>query len=221
MNLRAEESKWESDALGIRVGVLTIKTDDISQEAIRLQNRSLFDVVFVRCAAWIDPKWPAVALDYLYEMEAVVRGPGFSAETRIVVAPAASEQHVAIAREAFSDSRFLRDPRLSQKSAARYVRWLFGRRPHVLEDAPDAAFALIQNDQDEAGRISTIAVDRYRRSEGLGSRLVYGIFAADPTRGVWRVRVSARNHRAVRFYGGMGFIVKSVFTIFHVWTEWE
>lgn len=211
----ATPSPWESDVLGVRVGTLSVEAPP-SVDAIRKRNKEGFDVVFVSCCWWYDPLEDVDAIDHLYDME--IRSPGEKLVTSCVSTISfPSKAHVEIAREALHDSRFLRDPRLARKSQDRYVRWLIEHRVYVPADAPDSAFLVATDDPDGARRISLIAVAKESRGNGTGAQLMFGVFSAEPTREFWRVKVSSRNHRAIRFYERLGFRVKNVSTVFHVW----
>lgn len=213
----ATPSTWESDVLDVRVGTLIV---DISHsiDDIRERNKSEFDVVFVSCGWWYDPPSDVIAIDHLYDME--IRSTGEKLGTSCVSTISfPSKAHVEIAREALHDSRFLADPRLAQKSPDRYVRWLTEHQVYVPVEAPDGAFLVATDDLDGSRRISLIAVAKEFRGHGMGARLVAGVFSAEPTRVVWRVKVAAKNYRAIRFYEGLGFRVKSVSTVFHVWMK--
>jgi ribosomal protein S18 acetylase RimI-like enzyme len=218
MNVRATPSPWESDVLGVRVGVLSTNDAILPEEIIRAENNGLFDVVFVKYDGWLNPSGSVVALDHLYDMEAEIAAekPNTSSVS-VMCFP--SKKHLEIAMEAFPDSRFLKDPRLAGKSSDRYVRWLSENQAYVPTDAPDEAFLVTQVDPDGAGRISLIAVASGRRSAGLGTKLVTGVLAMESNKTIWRVRVSAENERAIRFYKRLGFCTKSVSTIFHVWVR--
>lgn len=219
MNSQAVLSAWESDVLGVRVGTLNFPDNPLLElDNIRAWNREHFDVIFVRCEGWVDPMRSVSALDYLYEMEAqlTTEKPRTSCVS-LMCFP--SKRHIEIALEAFPESRFYRDHRLSDRASSRYVRWLSEHQAYVPTEAPDDAFLVTQDDPDGARRISLIAVSSLRRSTGIGDRLVTGVLAIEPTRKIWRVRVSARNYRAIRFYERVGFRVKSVSTTFHVWTR--
>ncbi len=215
MSLAAKSSEWESSVLGVRVGLLTPECSP-SYDDIRDANNQAFDVVFVSYQKWLYPAYGPIGLDHLYDMEAKVSGEKL--KTSCVSAISfPSSSHVAIAREALQDSRFLRDRRLAAKSGDRYVRWITEHRVYVPVEAPEGAFLVATDDPDGARRISLIAVAGTYRGQGIGARLVAGVFAAEPTKTVWRVKVSAGNHRALRFYETLGFRVKSVSTVFHVW----
>jgi ribosomal protein S18 acetylase RimI-like enzyme len=213
--MAAKASWWDSDLFGCRVGLLSA-SQPLSVGAIAEENRRLFDVVFVKSEGWAEPRGGADALDHLYDMELLAAGAAGAAVARRAVLSAPSPRHIEIARTAFHDSRFLRDRRLAPKAPELYARWVAGKEVHVLEGATDDAFLVAARDEDGARRISLVAVDEGRRGAGVGEALVSGVFRREPA-GVWRVRVSARNHRAVRFYENLGFRVKSVRTAFHVW----
>lgn len=215
MSVEASPSSWESDTLGVNVGALAAE-EVPSVDAVRAGNKERFDVVFVSCGWWQDPPEGAVAVDHLYDMEiqADRERPSTSCVSTISFP---SKAHVEIAREAIRESRFLRDPRLSARSSDRYVRWLTEHKVYVPVEAPDGAFLVATDDEDGARRISLIAVAKELRGTGIGTRLTVGAFCAEPTRSVWRVKVSAQNHLAIRFYETIGFRVKNVSTVFHVW----
>lgn len=208
----AAASEWDSDVFGVRVGLLAAR-QPLDPAAIRRENGARFDVVFVRCGGWADPGAGAEALDHQYDME--LRA---SAAPPAPLAPlsAPGPRHLELARTAFHDSRFLRDPRLAARAPDLYARWVSGKRVHVLEAAPDDAFLLPARDEDGARRVSLVAVDERRRGTGAGRALMAGALQHDPF-SPWRVMVSARNHRAIRFYEGLGFMVRAVRTVFHVW----
>ncbi len=218
MSVLATPSAWESDVLGVRVGTLSTNNTLIPEEVIRAENKDRFDVVFVKYDGWMNPSGSVVALDHLYEMEAEV----FAEKPKTLCVSLMcfpGRRHIEIAMQAFPDSRFLKDPRLSKKSSDRYVRWLSENQAYIPTEAPDDAFLVTQSDPDGAGRISLIAVAPDRRSSGLGTRLVNGVFEVEHTKTVWRVRVSAENGKAIRFYKRLGFSMKSVSTIFHIWMK--
>lgn len=217
MNASAQASGWESEALGVKVGTLSVDRPPSSDE-IRSANLGRFDVVFVKCDGWVDPPEEVVALDHLYDMEIEVsRSQIETSAVSVIRFP--ERKHLEIAEEAFQDSRFLKDPRLSSKSDSRYIKWLSEHSTYVPTEAPNTAFLVAQDEPDGARRITLIAVAHECRGNGIGARLVIGVFAVEPTKKVWRVRVSARNHMALRFYESLGFRVKSVGTVFHVWVQ--
>jgi ribosomal protein S18 acetylase RimI-like enzyme len=203
----------------VRVGTLAADVPP-SLDEIRSVNAGFFDVVFVKCAGWVDPTEAVVALDHLYDMEIKVAMP----RSELAAVSAISfpgKKHIEIAAEAFGDSRFLKDHRLANKSGSRYTKWLSEHNTYVPTEAPDRAFLVAQDDADGGRRISLIAVSDECRGTGIGARLVLGVFAMEPTKRVWRVKVSARNHRAIRFYERLGFRMKSVETVYHVWVKGE
>lgn len=214
----AKLSAWESDVLGVRVGTLTA-LDYPLIDVIKSKNEQNFDVVFVTCGWWCDPHpRNTSAVDHLYDME--VRSPGERLGTSCVSTISfPSKAHVEIAKESMSESRFLKDPKLSKKSSDRYVRWLTEHRVYVPVENPDSAFLVATDDEDGSRRISLIAVAREFRDIGVGTRLVAGVFSAEPTKEIWRVKVSVKNHLAIRFYESLGFRVKDVSTVFHVWMK--
>jgi GNAT superfamily N-acetyltransferase len=213
----AAASQWDSEVFGIKVGVL-ITEPPVAVDDVRNANRGVFDVVFVKAGGWVDPDGFAAAVDHLYDMETPAPQPRLSGFTGRAVLSPARPRHLEIARTAFHDSRFLRDGRLRESAPELYVRWVSGRTLHVLDGRPDDAFLLAARDDDGARRIALIAVDEDRRGAGMGDALLAGALSLEPP-ALWRVRVSVRNHRAVRFYESAGFRVSGVSTAFHVWTE--
>jgi ribosomal protein S18 acetylase RimI-like enzyme len=215
MTARAARSEWESEVLGVRVGVISsekIPTTDL----IRSENRGAFDVVFVYCSKWAEQCKGRVAIDHLYDMEAITHGCA-SAVSCISTIKFPSKKHLEIIRNGSIENRFSRDPNLFKMANERYVRWLSEHEAYVLSDDPESAFLIPTTDEDGHRRISLIAVDRNKRGAGIGTRLVSGSFAAEPGCKLWRVKVSARNRKALKFYETIGFRVKSVSTVFHVW----
>jgi len=213
----ATPSKWESSVLGVRVGA--VSSDKVpAVDATRAVNRGLFDVVFVTCPKWVECRWGRVAVDYLYDMETVLpeeKRPVPFVST--LVAP--GKELVEIARTSPIESRFDRDPILFRKSKDRFVRWLTDNKAYVPAESPDSAFLVPGTDEDGARRITLIMVSVASRGNGIGTRLVLGTFAAEPASRLWRVKVSARNRRALRFYETLGFRVKSISTVFHIWVS--
>lgn len=217
MSSIAKPSPWDSDVFRCRVGLLSGNLLPPTS-VIATENAGLFDVVFVKFEGWVDPDGPVGVVDYLYDMELLSPGGAWPADDVIVLE--ASPRHLEIARTAFHDSRFLRDRRLAHKAPDLYDRWVAGKKVHVLRGASDDAFLLETQDGDGAKRIALVAVDEWKRSAGAGKALLAGVLLGVPA-ATWRVKVSVRNHRAVRFYEGAGFRVRSVWTAFHVWTEGE
>jgi ribosomal protein S18 acetylase RimI-like enzyme len=215
MNALAHPSPWESDVLGVRVGSLS-SADAPDSDIIREENQGTFDVVFVSCPKWVDPQEDCVAVDHLYDMEISVPDKLDSLCDDIpLVAP--GSRHIQIAKTSTVESRFSRDPLLSGRRHERFVRWLTDHQVYVPADLPDSAFLVPTEDDDGARRISLIMVDEGSRGIGVGTQLVRRAFSALPGAGTWRVKVSARNLHAIRFYETIGFRVKRVGTVFHVW----
>ena len=209
-------SKGDSEVFGYEVATMYVgERDQLSQGKIA-EDGGRFDVVFVATKRWLD--FPSLisppALDHLYDMEldGAVRS---SDATTILASP--SVRHLEIARMGFRDSRFLRDPLLEKKAGDVYVRWVSSARVHVVANDVDSAFLLTKRDVDGAARISLVAVDECRRGLGIGEALVRSVIGKSP--GIWKVKVSVRNHRAIRFYEKVGFLVKDAWTAFHVWPK--
>lgn len=215
MSARATPSEWESDVLKVKVGVISSgKTPAV--DAIRAENRGLFDVVFVHCSKWVEQRVGRTAIDHLYDMDIVV-SEKHSTTSCISAITFPGKELLEIAKSPTIESRFMRDGRLCHKASDRYVRWLKDHRAYVPVEAPVGAFLVPVTDDDGARRISLIAVDPNLRGRGIGTRLVKGVFSAEPNNKIWRVKVSARNRKAMRFYETIGFRVKSISTVFHVW----
>lgn len=209
----ATPSPWDTEVFGYRVGILRAKPPVFAYD-IKTANSGKFDVVFVKSDIWIEPYGNVEALDHLYDMEmrvGEVSGNGHALKTD------ASAKHLIIARTAFRDSRFLMDRRLHESASDMYVRWLARKSVYVLNGAEDNAFLLQEQDPDGALRISLVAVNEDFRGMGVGMLLVSAVLSGNPST-VWRVKVSCRNHQAIRFYEKIGFRVKSAHTAFHVWT---
>lgn len=214
-NLEATPLPWDSEVFGVQVGLLRTKGTLPRVLQIAQANQSKVDVVFVKADGWHDPRG-VLAVDYTYEMEFSDFTPASDAPVIECRPPRAS--HLAIAREAFKDSRFYRDPFLLGKAGAFYEKWLHGDGiVYALEDRQDDAFLFVSVDPDVAGRVSLIAVAEQSREASVGRDLVYGVMRRRQDLGPWRVRVNARNFKAIRFYESFGFRVKSVQTAFHIW----
>ena len=215
--LEAAPLVWDSETFGVRVGRLELSAPLPRSLAIAEANLGKFDVVFVKAPGWHEPSG-VVALDHTYEMEFSGDAPVSDAGLVALVAP--RQAHAEIAASAFPDSRFNRDPRLSWKVGAFYSKWLSGVGIlYALADLVDDAFVFVSVDKDGAGRISLIAVFEKSRGISIGGNLVRSVMMLRRDLRVWRVRVSSRNARAIRFYETLGFKVKSVQTAFHVWTS--
>jgi ribosomal protein S18 acetylase RimI-like enzyme len=210
----ATYSKLYSEIFDVKVGTLDINPPIYSYD-VKAANKGLFDVVFVKSEAWVDPHGDVVALDYLYDMELMAGREVGKPTTSYQIADV---EHVKIAQTSFKDSRFLRDPLLCQNVERMFAGWISRKLVHVLDGAPLDAFLYESADEDGARRISLLAVKESCRSLGLGKLLVSRVMETSPT-ALWRVKVSCRNYRAVRFYESIGFRVKSVSTAFHVWVR--
>ena len=215
--IKAEKSNFDSDVFGCNVGIL--KCSEIPGKfSIQEANRSNLDVVFVKADGWQVPDDVVSALDYCFEMELKSKPVEFN--QAIVRCDFVRPSHVAIAKVAFPDSRFLRDPRLTRKTDALYERWLTSASSvYALEPVENDAFMVVTEDPDGAGRISLLAVLDKSRGIGIGEALVNGVMSKPSAAGTWRVKVSCRNVRGIRFYEKLGFRIKSVHTAFHVWTS--
>lgn len=213
--MNAVASPWDSRIFGVRVGKLRAEGAPAA-DMLRAANASAFDVLFVVSDGWVEPD-EAIAVDWRYDMAA-------SEPPSAVTAPAGPPDSrswpslIELAGEAFGDSRFLRDPGLSAKAAEVYRRWISDalRRGSVLAppDGGPEAFCVVEEGP-EGWRIELVAVSAGARGRGVGRRLLdAAAVSLGPRR---RVRVSARNHRAIRFYESAGFRVESVSTAWHIW----
>lgn len=214
--VRATPSPWDSEVLNVRVGLLGEWGPGWTAEAVREENRVEFDVVFVRADGWVDPPAGSAAEDHLYDMEAT---PGdFRSPEVLTLLGTPSAALLSVAASAFEDGRFHRDPRLRERAGLLYRKWCLDAagRMLVLRGREDAL--LVEGrDGDGAFRIDLVAVGGEARGSGAGSDLVRGAMGRPGARGVWRVRASCRNWRAVRFYGKLGFVVRAARTAFHIW----
>lgn len=211
----AEHSELYSGIFGYKVGILNVKPPVYVYD-LKEKNWNLFDVVFVKSDTWVDPHGDVVALDYLYDME--LETPDGKESYSHTDEQLASLDHIKIAETAFRDSRFLRDHILYPDVPKMFAGWISRKHVHVFAGAEPDAFLYEKRDEDGARRISLLAVRETKRDLGLGKLLVNGVLKTAPF-GLWRVKVSCRNHRAVRFYESIGFRVKSVETVFHLWTR--
>lgn len=210
----AVASTFDSEVFGYRVGILRPDLP-VPVHAVRKASREFFDVVIVKLKDWVDPDALVTAIDYSYDMEFTV--PGMAPRQDTCLMPA-RPRHVEIARTSFSDSRFLRDRKLAARTPDFYARWVRRGPIHALKGGEDSGFLLESQDDDGARRIALLAIDASCRGSGIGDALVWGVLRQDKAQ-LWRVRVSSRNHRAIRFYESVGFRVRSVWTTYHVWVE--
>ena len=213
--LEATPLPWDSDVFGVRVGLLELESPLPRSLAVVEANLGKCDVVFVKAPGWHEPEGVA-ALDHTYDME--LSGSAVPSDAAVIAVDPPRAAHAEIAATAFPDSRFNRDPRLAKLSGAFYRKWLSGNGVlYALDALVDDAFLFVSVDRDGAGRISLIAVFEKSRGIRIGEALVRGVMHALRGLTTWRVRVSSRNVRAIRFYEALGFKVKSVQTAFHVW----
>lgn len=215
MNYKAKLSSWDSDLFNYQVGLLNLNfLPKISR--IQGDNRKDFDVVFVKMPGWVDVSG-VEALDYRYDME-LSDSKKEARKHPVKPLERVLANHYEIARTAFADSRFNFDRHLKSRAYEVYPRWLSAvSKLYTFSRRDQDAFVTVEDDGD-ACRISLIAVSEKLRSSGLGQVLVRGMFDLEKKR-IWRVRVSARNHRAIRFYETLGFRMRDVSTAFHVWTR--
>jgi len=209
---KAIPSQWTSEVLGVRVGTLNVEVIPPVKD-IAFDNLGKFDVVFVKCDGWHDLDG-VVALDHLYDMEQIVQRKGRRPYHKVSKVRISDERRLGIALTAFSESRFLRDDKISKRAPGIYRRWLAENEAYVLVNEPNDGFLVHDVDLDGSNRIALMAVAKENRGAGVGKRLVAGVLEKH---GVWRVKVSARNLSAIRFYETMGFRMKNVLTAFHVW----
>lgn len=216
--LKATLSVFDTDLFEKKIGSLRA-TGVVPVRMVRETNPE-FDAVFVHTTGWQEPKsGNPVALDWRFDMELVNGTPKHMGEPIVHALSAPLASHLDIASGAFADSRFLRDPMLMTKTPELYRRWLMRAQALWALDGPQSEDAFLVQTSDEDGycRISLIGVGEKYRGMGIGDRLVLGTMARIPEAKGWRVTVAARNWRAIRFYEGLGFRVKDVSTVFHVW----
>lgn len=219
-NLEATHLPWDSEVLRVNVGLLRVKGSLPRTKSIAEANQGKVDVVFVKADGWQDVKG-ASAVDYTYEMEFVELAP--PDDSSVMECRPPRPAHLALAREAFrGTSRFYRDPYLFGRAGAFYEKWLHGDGiVYALENRADDAFLFVSVDPDVAGRVSLIAVTEQSRGTSAGADLVRGVMHRRHDLRPWRVRVNARNVKAIRFYENLGFRIKSVQTAFHVWLNYH
>lgn len=214
--MRAAPSPWDSAVFGVRVGSLWEWRPGWTAAAVRAENAGLFDVVFVKADGWVEPPEGSVAHDHLYDMESAA-GPRRAGEVYPLWTPP-TEALLGVAESSFLGSRIFRDPRLSARAAGLYRRWCSDASGRVLVlYGREDALLVEGRDPDGAGRIELLAVGEAARGRGAGASLVRGAMTRPGTPDAWRVRVSCGNWRAVRFYGKIGFVVRTAKTAFHVW----
>lgn len=216
--MKAEFSKWDSDVFGVKVGILNLDQKEISIDKIRKENKR-FDVVFVKAKGWIDAPRGTRAIDYTYDMELhqCLNKDGGKSWVKRLDTP--SKSQIELARKAFPESRFLRDPSLCKKAPDLYERWLSGGDLYVVpgSDVHNGFILIKKEDSEDNYRIALIAVAPFHRGLKIGDSLISGVIRQ--FQGTWRVKVSARNTGAIRFYEHQGFKVKEVATAFHVWIK--
>lgn len=206
---------WAGDIFGEKVGTLQAEGYLPRPGAVAEDNQGKVDVVFVKADGWHEPRG-VLAVDYTYDMELSVNGPAVASP--VIECRPPRSAHVAIAREAFRGTRFYRDPFLAGKAATFFEKWLSGAGIlYALETLPDEAFLFVSIDPDGAHRISLLAVAEKSRGSCIGRTLTFGVMHHRRELIAWRVRVNARNYRAIRFYENLGFRMRSVQTAFHVW----
>jgi len=210
--LRATPSKFDSEVFGFRVGSLRVSSPPESSD-VRAENADSFDVIFVISEGWHEPS-DVVAIDWRYDMEASAP----QVQELVPVGPPDGikrmEEVLDLAGSAFSDSRFLKDKKLSGRSGDFYRKWCSnaaadGRLFACVSGPP--AFYVLKRDGDSV-RVDLIAVPAEARNQGIGHRLLSGVMGVHR-----RIRTSARNYRAIRSYESSGFRVESVSTAWHVW----
>lgn len=206
---------WAGDIFGEKVGTLKAEGYLPRPRAVAQDNQGKVDVVFVKADGWHEPRG-VLALDYTYDMEFSGNVPEVASP--VIVCRPPRPAHVAIAREAFRGTRFYRDPFLAGRAATFFERWLSGDGIlYALETLPDEGFLFVSVDPDGAPRVSLLAVAEKSRGSCVGRTLAFGVIHHHRHLMAWRVRVNARNPRAIRFYENLGFRTKSVQTAFHVW----
>lgn len=213
--MKATFSALYTKAFGYQMGSLETDPPIYPYDIIQA-NKDEFACVFCRVRGWYETLEPVTALSYIYDME-VDLGPVVASVTPPIRIQEASSEHLEIARTAFRDSRFLLDWRLNDLASETYARWIAGMEVFTLGNSPDAAFLYVTKEDGDVHRVSLTAVRERDRGLGVGGMLVRSVMSK--IGGVWRVKVYCKNYKAVRFYEKLGFKVKSVETVFHVWTD--
>lgn len=218
--LKATFSPWDSELFKCKVGKLEVTAGVVPADFVREANEGDFDVVFVRAQGWHEEKKGRVALDWRYEMELPHPPHKTMGEPSVIALQAPLASHLQIAEIAFVDSRFYRDPLLAEKAPELYRRWLMNQQAQLwaLEgNQKEDGFLITTVDHDDVPRISLIGVAAKYRGLGLGERLAIGVMDRFENAKAFRVTVAVRNWRAIRFYEGLGFRVKDLTSVFHVW----
>jgi ribosomal protein S18 acetylase RimI-like enzyme len=217
VSYQAKLSTWDTDLFNYVVGTLNLGV--LPRISRILEDNEKFDVIFVKIPGWVDVPYGVEALDYRYDME-LADSSREAEKYPVKVIESAFTDHLELAGRAFIDSRFNFDRRLKSRAYEVYSRWLANAHTiYTLTSHPKDAFVAVEDD-DGARRIALIAVSEKLRSTRLGQTLVRGMFGVEKKK-TWRVRVSAKNYRAIRFYETLGFRMKDVSTAFHVWTHEE
>lgn len=218
--LKATLSPWDSEVFGFKVGTLLANNGTIPTHFVAEANKGDFDVVFVKANGWHEEKKGRIALDWRFDMEVKKPLHRTVGEASVTPLEGPHPSHITIAQNAFADSRFYRDPQLAEKVPEFYRRWLMNRNAQIwaLQGAQgEDGFLQTIQDEDDVPRISLIGVGAQYRGLGIGERLIIGVMERFPSAKAWRVMATVRNWRALRFYEGLGFRIKSVSTVFHVW----
>jgi dTDP-4-amino-4,6-dideoxy-D-galactose acyltransferase len=135
----------------------------------------------------------------------------------------------ALARSAFSDTRFFRDPGFPrQRSEELYVKWLRaaieapgGDAVLVADEGTGASgFITVTLHRDSlTGEVGLVAVSQQSRREGVGAALVQSACKHCAAQGMKRVRVATQAHNvpALRLYERLGFRTNATMLWFHRW----
>ena len=211
----AEPSSWDSAVFGVQVSVLSLGDGEVPDPGVVRRVNPGCDVVFVKAHGWRDVPLGVVADDHLYDMEGeFLRAPGAAAPAQVDSTP---QWVLDLACVAFSDSRFLRDSRLAHRAGEFYATWCRASAARKQLYILGGTLLALGSDADGAHRVELIATAEPCRSSGGGEALFRALVALCP--GVWRVKVAARNWRAVRFYERLGFRVRAAATAWHVWAH--
>lgn len=220
--MKACLSQWDSKVFGVKVGTLSLGVEWESPEIhaqIQDENRGAFDVVFAKGEGFSLLGGHALALDWRYDME-IANFPNEEAEEAARIE--ADERVLDLAANVLGPvGRFLRDPRLKDQSGEFYREWCRSSsgRIYSLKGRERDCFAVISVEPDGTRRLELVAVSESARGKGYGTDLLIAVLQGAGPEEFWRVRVSASNWRAIRFYESLGFRIKSVSTAFHVWTR--
>jgi dTDP-4-amino-4,6-dideoxy-D-galactose acyltransferase len=225
---------WDTDYWGVRAARVQLDSEGQLDDAERLCNdlevrwASLLVSSGQRTllGAAVRAGYEVVDIRYEMTMDMSLRAP----VARNLEASLEDEAALAaIARSAFTDSRFFNDPRLDDaKCAEFYETWLRNSLDGTLADAvivdrlasEPAGFVTVRVDGERAS-LPLVAVAPTHHGLGVGGRLLACTLDWIAAQGVGRVEVVTQltNVPAIRLYGTAGFRLASSAVWLHRWWD--